>query len=171
MSIDPKIQHEIDELRRQINYHSYRYNTLDQPEISDYDYDLLFNRLKELEALYPDLITPDSPTQRVGSKVSEKFRKVKHPAPILSLANGFGPQATMDWYERIARLDNRVIESDFLLEPKLDGLTVVLTYENGLFTLGATRGDGLPVSQTAGDHNRPSHASADHSKGTWSICR
>lgn len=143
MSIDPKIQHEIDELRRQINYHSYRYNTLDQPEISDYDYDLLFNRLKELEALYPDLITPDSPTQRVGSKVSDKFRKVKHPAPILSLANGFGPQATMDWYERIARLDNRVIESDFLLEPKLDGLTVVLTYENGLFTLGATRGDGL----------------------------
>ncbi len=143
MSIDPKIQHEIDELRRQINYHSYRYNTLDQPEISDYDYDLLFNRLKELEALYPDLITSGSPTQRVGSKVSEKFRKVKHPAPILSLANGFGPQATMDWYERIARLDNRVIESDFLLEPKLDGLTVVLTYENGLFTLGATRGDGL----------------------------
>ena len=143
MSIDPKIQHEIDELRRQINYHSYRYNTLDQPEISDYDYDLLFNRLKELEALYPDLITPDSPTQRVGSKVSDKFRKVKHPAPILSLANGFGPQATMDWFERIARLDNRVIESDYLLEPKLDGLTVVLTYEHGLFTLGATRGDGL----------------------------
>jgi len=104
---------------------------------------LLFNRLKELEALYPGLITPDSPTQRVGSKVSDKFRKVKHPAPILSLANGFGPQATMDWYDRVARLDNRVIESDFLLEPKLDGLTVVLTYENGLFTLGATRGDGL----------------------------
>lgn len=143
MSTDPKILREIDELRRQINYHSYRYNTLDQPEISDYDYDLVFNRLKELEALHPELITPDSPTQRVGSKVSDKFRKVKHPAPILSLANGFGPQATMDWYDRIARLDHRVLESDYLLEPKLDGLTVVLTYEKGLFTLGATRGDGL----------------------------
>lgn len=143
MSSDPKVLLEIEELRRQINYHSYLYNTLDQPEIDDYEYDLLFNRLKELETLYPELITPDSPTQRVGSKLSEKFRKVKHPAPILSLANGFGSQATLDWYDRIARLDQRVLETDFLLEPKLDGLTVVLTYEKGLFTLGATRGDGI----------------------------
>ena len=143
MSIDPNVLQEIEELRRQINYHSYLYNTLDQPEISDYDYDILFNRLKELEAQYPDLITPDSPTQRVGNKLSDKFRKVKHPAPILSLANGFGSQATMDWYERIARLDSRVLKTDFLLEPKLDGLTVVLTYDKGLFTLGATRGDGI----------------------------
>jgi len=143
MSADPKVIQEIEELRRQINYHNYLYNTLDQPEISDYDYDLLFNRIKELEALYPDLVTPDSPTQRVGSKVSEKFRKVNHPAPILSLSNGFGPQATLDWFERIARLDPRVSHADFLLEPKLDGLTVVLTYEGGLFTLGASRGDGI----------------------------
>lgn len=143
MSIDPNVLQEIEELRRQINYHSYLYNTLDQPEISDYDYDILFNRLKEIEAQYPDLITPDSPTQRVGNKLSDKFRKVKHPAPILSLANGFGSQATMDWYERIARLDSRVLKTDFLLEPKLDGLTVVLTYDKGLFTLGATRGDGI----------------------------
>lgn len=143
MSTDPKVLQEIEELRRQINYHSYRYNTLDQPEISDYDYDLLFNRLKELEALHPDLVTSDSPTQRVGNKLSEKFRKVRHPAPILSLANGFGSQATLDWYDRIARLDRRVLKTDFLLEPKLDGLTIVLTYENGLFTLGATRGDGI----------------------------
>lgn len=143
MSADPNVIQEIEELRRQINYHNYLYNTLDQPEISDYDFDLFFNRLKELEALHPDLVTPDSPTQRVGSKVSEKFRKVNHPAPILSLSNGFGPQATLDWFERIAKLDPRVTHADFLLEPKLDGLTVVLTYEGGLFTLGATRGDGI----------------------------
>lgn len=143
MTTDPNVLQEIEKLRRQINYHSYLYNTLDQPEISDYDYDLLFNRLKELEALHPDLITADSPTQRVGSKLSDKFRKVRHPAPILSLANGFGSQATMDWYDRIAKMDHRVLTTDFLLEPKLDGLTVVLTYENGLFTLGATRGDGI----------------------------
>ena len=143
MTTNSNVLQEIEELRRQISYNSYLYNTLDQPEISDYDYDLLFNRLKELEALYPDLVTPDSPTQRVGNKLSDKFSKVKHPAPILSLANGFGPQATIDWYERIARLDERVMKTDFILEPKLDGLTVVLTYDKGLFTLGATRGDGI----------------------------
>ena len=143
MAEDPKVLHELEELRQQINYHSYLYNTLDTPEISDYDYDLLFNRLKELEALYPELVTPDSPTQRVGSKLSEKFRKVKHPASILSLANGFGSQAVLDWFNRIAKLDERVLSTDFMLEPKLDGLTVVLTYENGYFTLGATRGDGI----------------------------
>ena len=143
MTTDPKIIQEVEELRNKVNYYSYLYNTLDQPEISDYDYDLLFNRLKELETLHPELITPDSPTQRVGSKLSDKFKKVRHPAPILSLANGFGPQATLDWFDRISRVDNRVLKTDFLLEPKLDGLTVVLTYDNGLFTLGATRGDGI----------------------------
>jgi DNA ligase (NAD+) len=143
MTKDTALIHELDALRQKINYHSYLYNTLDTPEISDYEYDQLFNRLKELEALHPELITPDSPTQRIGSKVSEKFRKVRHPAPILSLANGFGPQETMDWYERIAKVDSRVKTCDFLLEPKLDGLTVVLHYENGLLVLGATRGDGL----------------------------
>lgn len=143
MTKDTALIHELDALRQKINYHSYLYNTLDTPEISDYEYDQLFNRLKELEALHPELITPDSPTQRIGSKVSEKFRKVRHPAPILSLANGFGPQETIEWYERIAKVDSRVKTCDFLLEPKLDGLTVVLHYENGLLVLGATRGDGL----------------------------
>lgn len=143
MTKDTALIEELHALRQKINFHSYLYNTLDTPEISDYEYDQLFNRLKELEALHPELITPDSPTQRIGSKVSEKFRKVRHPAPILSLANGFGPQETIDWYERIAKVDSRVKACDFLLEPKLDGLTVVLHYENGLLVLGATRGDGL----------------------------
>jgi len=139
---NPHLLQELEELRSQINYHNYLYNTLDQPEISDYEYDLLFNRLKEIELAHPELITPDSPTQKVGAKPSERFQKVQHPVPILSLSNGFGPQETMDWYRPLVRLDAEVEKADFLLEPKLDGLTVVLHYENGVFRLGATRGDG-----------------------------
>ena len=138
-----EILKELEDLRTQITYHNYLYNTLDQPEISDYDYDLLFNRLKEIEATYPDLITADSPTQKVGAKVSERFQKLNHPAAVLSLSNGFGPQETMEWYNRLVRIDSEVEKTDFILEPKLDGLTVVLHYINGVFTLGATRGDGL----------------------------
>jgi DNA ligase (NAD+) len=139
---DEKLLQELAELRQKIAFHSYLYNTLDQPEISDFEYDQLFNRLKAIEAEHPDLITPDSPTQKIGNMISEKFQKVSHPAPILSLANGFGSQDALAWYERILRLDPRVAQTDFLLEPKLDGLTVVLHYDNGIFTLGATRGDG-----------------------------
>lgn len=139
---DERLLQELAELRQKINYHSYLYNTLDQPEISDFEYDQLFNRLKEIEAEHPEFITPDSPTQKIGNVISEKFQKVSHPAPILSLANGFGSQDALAWYERILRLDPRVAQTDFLLEPKLDGLTVVLHYDNGIFSLGATRGDG-----------------------------
>ena len=139
---DERLLQELAELRQKINYHSYLYNTLDQPEISDFEYDQLFNCLKSIESEHPELITPDSPTQKIGSQISEKFRKVSHPAPILSLANGFGSQDALAWYERILRLDSRVSQTDFLLEPKLDGLTVVLHYDNGIFSLGATRGDG-----------------------------
>ena len=139
---DERLLQELAKLRQKINYHSYLYNTLDQPEISDFEYDQLFNRLKEIEAEHPEFITPDSPTQKIGNVISEKFQKVSHPAPILSLANGFGSQDALAWYERILRIDPRVAQTDFLLEPKLDGLTVVLHYDNGIFSLGATRGDG-----------------------------
>ena len=139
---DESLLQELAGLRQKINYHSYLYNTLDQPEISDFEYDQLFNRLKAIEAEHPDLITSDSPTQKIGNQISEKFKKVSHPAPILSLANGFGSEDALAWYERIVRLDPRVAQADFLLEPKLDGLTVVLHYNNGVFSLGATRGDG-----------------------------
>ena len=105
---DEKLLEELASLRQKINYHSYLYNTLDQPEISDFEYDQLFNRLKAIEAEHPELITPDSPTQKIGNQVSEKFQKVRHPAPILSLANGFGSQDALAWYERILRLDQRV---------------------------------------------------------------
>ena len=140
---DQDVQKQIEELRQQINYHNYRYHTLDAPIISDYEFDQLMNKLKELEAAHPELITPDSPTQRSGGQPLEKFRKVQHPMPVLSLANGFGRQDVLDWYDRILKINPAVAQADYVLEPKLDGLTVVLHYENGLFNLGATRGDGL----------------------------
>src|SRR5690606_11819080 len=104
---DERLLRELAELRQKINYHSYLYNTLDQPEISDFEYDQLFQRLKAIETEHPELITPDSPTQKIGNQISEKFKKVSHPAPILSLANGFGSQDALAWYERILRIDQR----------------------------------------------------------------
>jgi len=133
---------QLDALRNEIRYHNYRYYVLDDPVISDYEYDQLLKQLRKIEQENPGLITPDSPTQRVGASPSEKFSKLRHPAPILSLGNAFDAEDVMAWYERIGRLDERVKTTDFVVEPKLDGLTVVLHYQDGLFTQGATRGDG-----------------------------
>lgn len=130
------------ELRRQIGYHNYRYHVLDDPIISDYEFDKLMAELRSIEAEHPEWITPDSPTQRTGAPPAEKFNKVSHPAPILSLANAFSPDEVRAWYERIRKLDDRVEKATFVVEPKLDGLTVVLHYRNGSFIQGATRGDG-----------------------------
>lgn len=129
-------------LRKEINGHLHRYHVLSAPIISDAEYDALFRELLALEAEHPELLTPDSPTQRVGGFVSEKFEKVRHPAPILSLSNAFSADGVRAWFDRIRRLDDRVETADFVVEPKIDGLTVVLHYENGLFVKGATRGDG-----------------------------
>lgn len=133
---------EISQLRREINFHNYRYHVLEEPVISDYEYDMMMKRLRELEETNPELITPDSPTQRIGSIPVEKFLKVAHPAPILSLANAFNKNELLAWYERIEKIDPRVSTSGFVMEPKIDGLTVVLHYEKGVFIKGATRGDG-----------------------------
>jgi DNA ligase (NAD+) len=132
----------LEELRNAIHEHNHRYHVLDAPVISDYEYDQLLVELRSLEAQYPELITPDSPTQRVGGGISEGFIKVEHPQPILSLANGFSASDLRAWLERIAKLDPRVISADFTVEPKLDGLTVVLHYRDGVFVQGATRGNG-----------------------------
>jgi DNA ligase (NAD+) len=136
------IRHELEDLRSQIHFHNYRYNVLDDPLISDAEFDRLMARLKAIEAEHPDWVTADSPSQRVGGTVSEKFAKIKHPRPILSLANGFNLEDVRAWIERLARVDDRVERADFLLEPKIDGLTVVLHYLNGVFVQGATRGNG-----------------------------
>ncbi|HNR01067.1 MAG TPA: NAD-dependent DNA ligase LigA [Anaerolineaceae bacterium] len=133
---------EIRRLQKEIHYHNYRYHVLEDPIISDYEYDMMIKRLRELEETHPDLVTPDSPTRRIGSSPMEKFIKVSHPAPILSLANAFNKNDLIAWFDRIKKLDPRVANSGFVLEPKIDGLTVVLHYENGIFSKGATRGDG-----------------------------
>jgi DNA ligase (NAD+) len=138
---DPKHQR-LEELRHEINFHDYQYFVLDNPVISDHEYDQLVNELKQIEAEHPEWITVDSPSQRVGGKVSERFEKVSHPTLILSLSNAFNVEAIEAWYKRIYRLDERVQQADYVIEPKIDGLTVVLHYREGVFTEGATRGDG-----------------------------
>ena len=130
------------ELREQINFHNYRYNVLDDPIIGDAEYDRLLNELKQIESEHPDWITPDSPTQRVGGQVSERFAKVPHPAPILSLANAFNGDGVREWFTRISKLIPEDRKVQFTVEPKIDGLSVVLHYRDGVFVQGATRGDG-----------------------------
>lgn len=131
-----------EELRRQIHFHNYRYHVLDSPLISDAEFDALMRELRAIEEAHPELITPDSPTQRTGGAVAERFEKVRHPAPILSLGNAYSADEVRAWFDRISRVDRRVLGARFVVEPKLDGLTVVLHYHDGVFHLGATRGDG-----------------------------
>ncbi len=131
-----------EQLCKKVNFHNYRYHVLDASIISDAEYDKLMAELKRIEAEHPEWITPDSPSQRVGALPSEKFEKVRHPAPILSLANAFGAEEARAWYERISKIDDRVEKAKFVVEPKIDGLSVVLHYRDGVFVQGATRGDG-----------------------------
>jgi DNA ligase (NAD+) len=135
-----------EELRRQIRYHSHRYYVLDDPVVSDAEYDALVRELRHLEAAYPHLITPDSPTQRVGGEPVEEFRRVRHVRPMLSLQDAFDEQEMRAWLVRTARLLPESLDVEdlmFVAEPKVDGLTVVLTYEDGRLVLGATRGNGI----------------------------
>lgn len=130
-----------EELRSQIRYHDYRYYVLDSPEISDAEYDELMRQLRELEARFPELVTPDSPTQRVGGEPVEAFGIVEHRVPLLSLANAFSREELEAWFRRAAGLAGRD-DLPMVVEPKIDGLAVALVYEDGRFTTGATRGDG-----------------------------
>ena len=132
----PQMQSHLEELRQQVHYHNYRYHVLDDPVISDYEYDLLVQEIKDIEGKYPEWITPDSPTQRAGAAPAEKFSKVRHPSSILSLASAYDAAGVKAWYERILKLDNRVAAVNYTVEPKIDGLTVVLHYQNGLFIQG-----------------------------------
>jgi DNA ligase (NAD+) len=142
----PKDQYEArlrsEELRSQLNYHNYRYHVLDSPEIADAEYDQLMNELKAIEAKYPELITPDSPTQRVGGAPLAQFGVVEHRYPMLSLSNCFAEEELRAWHKRAS---DRLGRDDFDLvtEPKIDGLAVALVYEDGKFAQGATRGDGM----------------------------
>lgn len=140
--VKQKINQELADLRKKIHFHNYRYHVMDAPMISDYEYDQLVHRLKEIEKQYPEFITPDSPSQRVGVPLLEKFTKIRHPGPVLSLANAFDMEGVRAWYDRLVKLDERVEDAGFVIEPKIDGLTVVLHYQKGVFVQGATRGDG-----------------------------
>lgn len=130
------------ELRELLHYHNYRYHVLNSPVITDGEFDALYDELARLEEAYPDLITPDSPTQRVGAPPRSELPKARHVVPVLSLANAFDDEDVSAWRTRIGRLLPEGAKLDYTVEPKFDGLSVVLTYENGIFTLGATRGDG-----------------------------
>ena len=135
--MDVKTQAE--QLREALNEHNYHYYVLDAPTISDFEYDKMLRELEDLEAAHPELVTPDSPTQRVGGKALDSFQQVTHRVPLQSLQDVFSPDELLDF-------DRRVREGadspEYLLEPKVDGLSVALEYADGVFVRGATRGDG-----------------------------
>ena len=136
------IPHEITKLRDQLNHHSYQYYVLDDPEIPDVEYDRLYRELQTLEKQNPELITRDSPTQRVGDKPLDGFTQVKHEVPMLSLDNVFNEEELNDFNKRIQQRLDSDDEISFPAEPKLDGLAVSLLYEKGLLVRAGTRGDG-----------------------------
>ena len=136
------IKREIEQLREKIQYHNYRYYVLNDPEISDAEYDRLFRRLVELEQAHPEFITPESPTQRVGAKPLEAFAQVTHRQPMLSLENAFGSQELIEFDARIKRYLGQDSPIEYTAEPKIDGLAVELVYENGKLVVASTRGDG-----------------------------
>src|SRR6267154_4083334 len=137
----PAIQKKIEVLREKIRHHEYRYYVLDAPEISDADFDKLMNELKRLEAEQPELITPDSPTQRVGGKPREGFVKARHSSPMLSLDNAYTEEELRDWERRVHELSGRT-DVEYVCELKLDGMSLALIYGNGRLERGITRGDG-----------------------------
>jgi DNA ligase (NAD+) len=142
MTVPEKVVREIKALRTEVDHHNYLYHSLDSPKLTDSEFDQLFRRLMELEQQYPELITPDSPTQRVGSDPLSEFEQVRHRLPMLSLGNAFSADDLRDFDRRIKnRLDSEQDQA-FTCEPKIDGVAVSLLYEDGLLVRGATRGDG-----------------------------
>ncbi|HID19887.1 MAG TPA: NAD-dependent DNA ligase LigA [Methanophagales archaeon] len=131
----------IEDLRKKIHYHNYRYYVLDDPEISDAEYDRLFQELETLESKYPELITPDSPTQRIGAKPVAEFGTYEHSIPMLSLNSVNTEKEVRDFDERVRRMLGAE-EIEYVVEPKIDGLAMELVYEHGVFIVGSTRGDG-----------------------------
>lgn len=133
------VERELEGLREQIRYHSRKYYTEDDPEISDFEYDKLYRRLEELEAAYPELITEDSPTRQVGGPVYNTFAEVVHEVPMESLHDSFSEDELRDFDRRVREA---VAQPEYVVEPKFDGLSVALEYVDGVFTRGSTRGDG-----------------------------
>ncbi len=141
--IPESIQKEVTQLREALHYHNYRYYVLDDPEIPDAEYDRMMRHLLELEAQYPELVTPDSPSQRVGAPPLESFETVRHDLPMLSLANGFDDGEIREFDQRVKRMLKTDDLIEYVGEPKMDGLAIEIRYEKGILTQGATRGDGF----------------------------
>ncbi|MGO9395488.1 MAG: DNA ligase LigA-related protein, partial [Desulfobaccales bacterium] len=131
------------ELREQINYHNYRYYVLDDPVISDAEFDRLLRELSALEERYPRLLTPDSPSQRVGAAPLNKFETVRHRLPMISLENAFSEGEVREFEERLHRFLRSEEPIQYVMEPKVDGCAIELVYEEGRFHVGSTRGDGV----------------------------
>ena len=150
MAVDSEARRRSKWLREELSRHNYRYYVLDEPSISDAEYDALIRELRALEERYPDLVTPDSPTQRVGAPPTAGFAQVAHGAPMFSLSNAFGQAEFQAWYERVVRL---LEGQDFEMtcELKIDGLAVSLTYQDGVLVRGATRGDGARGEDVTGN--------------------
>lgn len=142
MSNPLELQSKLDELKNQLNYHNYRYYVLDDPTVPDIEYDRLFQQLKDLESKYPELVTPDSPTQRVGEAPLSAFSQVAHEVPMLSLDNAFSDEDLESFNRRLQDRLKNPDDIEFACEPKLDGIAVSLLYVNGQLERGATRGDG-----------------------------
>ncbi len=150
-----------EKLRKVIDQMRYRYHVLDDPEITDEVYDSLMKELKELEERYPELKTPDSPTQRVGGKPLEKFEKITHKKRQWSLSDVFSFEELLEWEKRIRKILEKEgfgEQLDYVAELKIDGLKIILNYEKGVLTSGATRGDGI-VGENVTENIKPSKAS------------
>jgi len=137
----PDLEKDVEALREKIRYHEHRYYVLDDPEISDAEYDKLLNQLKKIEAEHPELVTPQSPTQRVGGKPREGFVKVAHSSPMLSLDNAYSEEELREWERRVHELSGRT-DVEYVCELKLDGMSLAVLYEDGFLARGITRGDG-----------------------------
>src|SRR5262245_27711430 len=133
---------EIDRLRRELRHHDERYYIHSDPEISDFEYDQLLKRLQALEAVHPDLVTPDSPTQRVAGRPAEGFAEVRHRIPMQSLDNTYSVDELREWDARARRGAGRA-QLDYVVELKIDGISMSLLYEDGRLSRGVTRGDGV----------------------------
>ena len=141
--ITPEIRQRVQEIQKLLQQAIHEYYVLDAPTLPDAVYDQLYRELQDLETRYPELITPDSPTQRVGANPANRFTSVKHNVPLYSLENAFGNADLTKWQERWQRSAPEVTEFDYICELKIDGNALALTYENGLLVRGATRGDGI----------------------------
>ena len=143
-SVNERVREEAARLREQLHYHAYRYYVLDSPEISDAEYDRMMRRLEELERQHPELVTPDSPTRRVGAPPLPEFPSVRHQLPMLSLGDAFSAEEVKEWYGRIQRMLGLPSEAEIelVVEPKIDGLAITIRYEDGVLVQAATRGDG-----------------------------